>query len=325
MGASGNGRELLSVRQLKTYFPIGGRWTGKRGWVRAVDGVDLNIERGEVVALVGESGSGKSTFGRSVLALVPPTSGTVHFDGVDVLALRGKELRGLRRRMQIIFQDPYSALSPRMQIKSIVAEPLRLHRLVEKHAVEETVARLLDEVGLESYFMYRYPHEMSGGQRQRVAIARALSLQPDLLVADEPVSALDVSVQAQILSILVELHKKRHIAMLFISHDLSVVEQMADRTAVMYLGKIVEQAPTSRLLSVPQHPYTQALISAVPEPDPDSKRERIKLRGEPPSPTEEISGCPFASRCPEVQSRCRREAPQLELKAEQHRVACLLR
>ena len=316
---------MLSVRQLKTYFPIGGRWTGKRGWVRAVDGVDLNIERGEVVALVGESGSGKSTFGRSVLALVPPTSGTVHFDGVDMLALRGKELRGLRRRMQIIFQDPYSALSPRMQIKSIVAEPLRLHRLVEKHAVEETVARLLDEVGLESYFMYRYPHEMSGGQRQRIAIARALSLQPDLLVADEPVSALDVSVQAQILSILVELHKRRHIAMLFISHDLSVVEQMADRTAVMYLGKIVEQAPTNRLLSAPQHPYTQALISAVPEPDPESKRKRIKLRGEPPSPTEEISGCPFASRCPEVQSRCLHEAPQLELKAEQHQVACLLR
>jgi oligopeptide/dipeptide ABC transporter ATP-binding protein len=325
MGTAVNSRELLSVQQLKTYFPIGGRWTGKRGWVRAVDGVDLTIERGEVVALVGESGSGKSTFGRSILALVPPTSGTVHFDGADVLTLRGKALRGLRRRMQIIFQDPYSALSPRMQIKSIVAEPLRLHKLVDKRAVEDTVARLLDEVGLEPYFMYRYPHEMSGGQRQRIAIARALSLQPDLLVADEPVSALDVSVQAQILSILVELQQKRHIAMLFISHDLSVVEQMADRAAVMYLGKIVEQAPTSRLLNAPQHPYTQALISAVPEPDPESGRERIKLRGEPPSPTEEISGCPFASRCPEVQATCLREAPQLELKAEEHRVACLLR
>jgi oligopeptide/dipeptide ABC transporter ATP-binding protein len=325
MGTAVNGRELLSVQQLKTYFPIGGRWTGKRGWVRAVDGVDLNIERGEVVALVGESGSGKSTFGRSILALVPPTSGTVHFDGIDVLTLRGKELRGLRRRMQIIFQDPYSALSPRMQIKSIVAEPLRLHKLVDKRAVEDTVARLLDEVGLESYFMYRYPHEMSGGQRQRIAIARALSLQPDLLVADEPVSALDVSVQAQILSILVGLQRKRHIAMLFISHDLSVVEQMADRTAVMYLGRIVEQAPTDRLLGAPQHPYTQALISAVPEPDPESRRERIRLRGEPPSPTDEISGCPFASRCLEVQPSCLREAPQLELKADEHRVACLLR
>ena len=320
-----NDRELLHVRELKTYFPIGGRWFGERGWVRAVDSVNLTIGRGEALALVGESGSGKSTLGRSILTLVPPTSGTVRFDGIDVLAVRGKELRGLRRRMQIIFQDPYSALSPRMQIKSIVAEPLRLHGLVNDRDAEETVARLLGEVGLEPYFMHRYPHEMSGGQRQRIAIARALSLQPELLVADEPVSALDVSVQAQILSILVELQKKRGIAMLFISHDLSVVEQIADRTAVMYLGKIAEEAPTNRLLGDPQHPYTQALISAVPEPDPDSKRERIQLSGDLPSPTETIPGCPFASRCPEVQAVCRSQSPPLESKADGHRVACHLR
>ena len=320
-----NGRELVHVSDLKTYFPVGGRWIGERGWVRAVDGVDLTINRGEALALVGESGSGKTTLGRSILNLVPPTSGSILFDGLDVLAARGKELRDLRRRMQIIFQDPYTALSPRMQIESIVAEPLRLHGLVNNHAMEETVAQLLGEVGLEPYFMYRYPHEMSGGQRQRIAIARALSLQPDLLIADEPVSALDVSVQAQILSILVELQKKRGIAMLFISHDLSVVEQVADRTAVMYLGKIVEEAPTSHLLGTPQHPYTQALISSVPEPDPDSLRERIKLTGELPSPTEEIQGCPFASRCSEVQDICRADAPPLEMKRDEYRVACHLR
>ena len=317
--------ELLHVSDLKTHFPVGGRWSGKREWVRAVDGVDLTINRGEALALVGESGSGKTTLGRSILALVPPTSGSVRFDGVDVLSARGKELRELRRRMQIIFQDPYAALSPRMQIESIVAEPLRLHGLVNNHAMEETVVQLLDEVGLEPYFMHRFPHEMSGGQRQRIAIARALSLQPDFLIADEPVSALDVSVQAQILNILVELQKKRGIAMLFISHDLSVVGQIADRTAVMYLGKIVEEAPTSRLLSTPQHPYTQALISAVPEPDPDSQRERIRLTGELPSPTESLQGCPFASRCPEVQDVCRADAPLLEMKRDGYRVACHLR
>ena len=317
--------ELLHVSDLKTHFPVGGRWFGKREWVRAVDGVDLTINRGEALALVGESGSGKTTLGRSILALVPPTSGSVRFDGIDVLSARGKELKELRRRMQIIFQDPYAALSPRMQIKSIVAEPLRLHGLVNNHAMEETVVQLLGEVGLEPYFMHRFPHEMSGGQRQRIAIARALSLQPDFLIADEPVSALDVSVQAQILNILVELQKKRGIAMLFISHDLSVVAQIADRTAVMYLGKIVEEAPTSRLLSTPQHPYTQALISAVPEPDPDSQRERIRLTGELPSPTESLQGCPFASRCPEVQDVCRAAAPPLEMKRDGYRVACHLR
>jgi oligopeptide/dipeptide ABC transporter ATP-binding protein len=317
--------DLLSVSDLKTYFPFGGRWLGERLWVRAVDGVDLHLTRGEVLALVGESGSGKSTLGRSILNLVEPTSGRVFFDGTDLLSLAGRQRREVRRRMQIIFQDPYSALSPRMQIRQIIAEPLRLHRLVSNREIDGRVAALLGEVGLEPYFMYRYPHEMSGGQRQRIAIARALALEPDLIVADEPVSALDVSVQAQILNILLRLQREKGIAMLFISHDLSVVERIADRVAVMYLGKIVEEAVTERVIDSPLHPYTQALLSSVPDPDTDKKRTRIRLTGELPSPTEPLIGCPFASRCPEAQDLCRREAPELEEKAPGHTTACHLR
>ncbi len=318
-------RSLLSVSGLKTYFPFGSRWFGERAWVRAVDGVDLHLDRGEVLGLVGESGSGKTTLGRSVLRLVEPTAGSIEFDGVDLRSLKGRELRAVRCRMQIIFQDPYTSLSPRMQIKQIIAEPLRLHRLVATDQLEEVIVTLLGRVGLEPYFMYRYPHEMSGGQRQRIAIARALALEPDFIVADEPVSALDVSVQAQVLSILLELQRKEGIAMLFISHDLSVVERVADRIAVMYLGKIVEEAETERLLVSPLHPYTQALLSSVPDPDPEARRERIHLRGELPSAIEPLQGCPFASRCPEVQDICRRVAPPLELKATGHVVACHFR
>ncbi len=319
------GVELLTVSDLKTYFPFGNRWFGEREWVRAVDGIDLHLERGEVLGLVGESGSGKSTLGKSILNLVEPTSGSIRFDGLDVLRLKGGERQTIRRRMQIIFQDPYAALSPRMQIKQIIAEPIRLHRLAAESEIEDRVSALLREVGLEPYFMHRYPHEMSGGQRQRISIARALALEPDLIVADEPVSALDVSVQAQVLNILINLQREKGIAILFISHDLSVVERIADRVAVMYLGKIVDEAETGIVIGSPQHPYTRALISSVPAPDPGARRERIRLTGELPSPTEPIIGCPFASRCPEVQDICRRVAPPLEEKAGGHSVACHLR
>jgi oligopeptide transport system ATP-binding protein len=259
---------LLSVSGLKTYFPFGNRWFGKRTWMKAVDDVDLTIMRGEILGLVGESGSGKTTLGRSILRLVEPTGGTIHFDGVDLLTLGGKALRRQRRHMQIIFQDPYASLNPRMQIKQILGEPLEYHRLIPPNEIERRVAQLLEEVGMETYFMHRYPHEFSGGQRQRIAIARALALEPDLIVADEPVSALDVSVQAQILNIFLELQKKKGIALLFISHDLTIVERIADRIAVMREGKIVEQAETERLISSPQHPYTRSLLAAVPDAYP---------------------------------------------------------
>ncbi len=318
-------RPLLEVSDLRTYFPFGSRWFGKREAVKAVDGVDLSVKQCEVLALVGESGSGKTTLGRSVLRLVEPTEGTIRFDGIDIMALTTREIRPLRRRMQIIFQDPYRSLSPRMQIKQIIAEPLKLHRIVPHNDMQQRVAELLAKVGLEPYFMHRYPHEMSGGQRQRIAIARALALEPDFIVADEPVSALDVSVQAGILNILLELQQSEGVALLFISHDLAVVERIADRIAVMYRGKIVEQAETDELIQHPLHPYTQALLSAVLSEKPDSKRARIRLSVEPSSMVGPARGCPFAPRCREVQGICRRVAPPLQRKAANRIAACHLR
>ena len=317
--------DLLSVSGLKTYFPFGSRWFGKRASVRAVDGVDLRLRRGEILGLVGESGCGKTTLGRSILRLVEPTAGTVRFDGIDVLALGARDLGAVRRRMQIIFQDPYASLSPRRQIKQIIAEPLLLHRLASKSEIERRVAGFLGDVGLEPYFMHRYPHEMSGGQRQRIAIARALALEPQFIVADEPVSALDVSIRAQILRILLELRRKKGIALLFISHDLAVVERIADRIAVMYAGRIVEESDAARLMESPMHPYTQALLSSVPVVDPRQRRPRIRLSGETTSRRQSITGCPFAPRCPEVREICREIEPPLELKRTEHRVACHVR
>lgn len=268
---------LISVRGLKTYFPFGSRWFGTRGVVKAVDAVEFEIKRGQVLGLVGESGSGKTTLGRSLLRLVEPTAGEVNFDGQDILKLSPRDFRMIRRRMQIVFQDPYATLNPRMQIKQIIAEPLLFHKIVPPKEVEARVVELLAKVGMEAYFMYRYPHEFSGGQRQRIAIARALSMEPDFIVADEPVSALDVSVQAQIINILLRLQRTENLTILFISHDLAVVESIADRIAVMHQGKIIEAAGTDYLIRYPHHPYTKGLLASVLDVDPTSRRP-IKRR-----------------------------------------------
>jgi oligopeptide/dipeptide ABC transporter ATP-binding protein len=315
----------IEARGLRTWFPAGGRWIGRRRWIRAVDGVTLRIAPGESVGLVGESGSGKTTLGRSLLRLVEPTAGEVRFEGIDMRALGGRELRRLRRRMQIVFQDPRAALSPRRQVGQILAEPLLLHGLARRREAEARVAALLQEVGLEPYFAGRYPHEMSGGQRQRVAIARALALRPSFLVADEPVSALDVSVRAHILQLLLSLHERRRFAMLFVSHDLAVIERVADRTAVMYFGRIVEEGPTAALIASPQHPYTQALLASVPGGVRARTGQRFALRGEAPSPVDPVQGCAFASRCPEVRDVCTVEAPLLRPTTLGRQIACHVR
>ena len=319
-------RPLLSVGELTKHFPIKrgvfGRVTGQ---VRAVDGVSFDVAPGETLALVGESGCGKSTTGRAILRLIEPTSGSVAFDGVDVLSLDGAELRKLRRRMQIVFQDPFSSLNPRMSIGAIVREGLTIHRLAEGSAADSRVRQLLEEVGLRPEYASRYPHEFSGGQRQRVGIARALSVEPSFIVCDEPVSALDVSVQAQVVNLLQDLQRDRGLAYLFIAHDLSVVEHIADRVAVMYLGHIVELAPVGRLYNEPIMPYTQALLSAVPAPEPGVKRERILLTGDVPSPANPPSGCVFHPRCqhPSRDAACAKIVPPLEQKAPGHWAACI--
>ena len=324
--ASGQSGPLLSVRDLTKHFPVrSGVFRRTTGAVRAVDGISFDVARGETLAVVGESGCGKTTTGRAILRLIEPTSGSVHFDGVDVLSLDRTHLRALRRQMQIIFQDPFSSLNPRMSIGAIVREGLTIHRLAEGAAADARVRQLLEEVGLRPEYASRYPHEFSGGQRQRVGIARALSVEPRFIVCDEPVSALDVSVQAQVINLLQDLQRDRGLTYLFIAHDLSVVEHIADRVAVMYLGRIVELAPAGDLYREPLMPYTQALLSAVPVPDPTMKRKRIVLTGDVPSPANPPSGCVFHPRChhPARDLACTRIVPPLEEKAPGHWAACI--
>jgi oligopeptide/dipeptide ABC transporter ATP-binding protein len=323
---AGSPTPLLDVRNLAKYFPIRtGILQRVTGHVRAVDDVSFTLNAGETLALVGESGSGKTTTGRSVLRLVEPTAGSIMFDGVDLRSLKGESLRRMRRRMQIVFQDPYGSLNPRMTVGAAIREGMIVHDIAKGAEADKRVARLLEEVGLQPSFASRYPHEFSGGQRQRIGIARALAVEPAFIVCDEPVSALDVSVQAQVINLLRDLQRDRQLAYLFIAHDLAVVAHIADRVAVMYLGKIVEIAPRASLFAMPTMPYTQALLSAVPVPDPTTKRTRLLLAGDPPSPANPPSGCVFHPRCPHPAKdlACTRIVPPLEEKAPGHFAACI--
>ena len=319
---------LLEVRDLVKHFPVGGGFFKRaEGTVRAVDGVSFSLRRGETLGLVGESGCGKTTTGRCILQLERPTSGQIVFEGTDLATHSPQQLRELRRHMQVIFQDPYSSLNPRMTIGQILAEPIKVHRLVKtKAGREKRIQELLKQVGLLPQHAQRYPHQLSGGQRQRVGIARALAMEPSLIICDEPVSALDVSIQAQIINLLEELQSRLGLTYLFIAHDLSVVRHISDRVVVMYLGKVVEVADRQTLYEAPVHPYTRALLSAVPIPDPklEATRERTVLRGEIPSPLNPPGGCVFHTRCPKAEARCSAEVPRLREVHPGHWGACHL-
>ncbi|MGC8476663.1 MAG: ABC transporter ATP-binding protein [Acetobacteraceae bacterium] len=316
---------LLEVSELRKHFPLRGGLLGRAaGYVYAVDGVSFTVARGETLSLVGESGCGKSTVGRAVLRLIAPTSGSVHLDGARIDTMPSAQLRRMRRRMQVVFQDPFSSLSPRMRVREILAEPIRNFGLARGAALEARLASLLDQVRLPRDALDRFPHEFSGGQRQRIGIARALAPEPDLIVCDEAVSALDVSVKAQVVNLLAELQDALGLALLFISHDLAIVEHLTHRVAVMYLGKLVEVADRQALFAAPRHPYTRALLSAVPVPDPAARRERMILTGDVPSPIRPPPGCRFHTRCPFAFDRCRTEEPLLRAVAPSQSVACHL-
>ncbi len=317
---------LLSVRDLQKYFPIKrGLMQSTKGYVRAVDGVSFDVSPGETFGLVGESGCGKSTTGRSILRLIEPTGGQVFFGGKDIRKLGRSSMRKMRQEMQIVFQDPYGSLNPRYTIKQTLEEPLIIHGMERSSAARtKKIAELLETVGLSPSRMNRYPHEFSGGQRQRIGIARALAVNPKLIIADEPVSALDVSVQSQVLNLLDDLQKQLNLAYVFIAHDLSVVKHISDRIGVMYLGKIVELSDADDLYAEPLHPYSQALLSAVPIPDPDAKRERIILQGDLPSPANPPTGCPFHPRCKDAMDICKTVTPQWKEVRPGHHVACHL-
>ena len=319
------GIAILDVKGLKVYFPAKKDILGRTiSQVKAVDGVDLEILRGETLGLVGESGCGKSTTGRAILQLIKPTQGSVKLDGVELTTLSGAEVRKRRAQMQMIFQDPYSSLDPRYTIGKIIAEPLENFHHGNRKTIQEEVGHLMEKVGLNPHYVNRFAHEFSGGQRQRIGIARALALHPSFVVADEPVSALDVSIQAQVLNLLQDLQAEFGLTYLFVAHNLSVVKHISDRVAVMYLGRVVELAPSAKLYKMPLHPYTQALLSAIPVPDPqiESQRKRIILEGDVPSPVNPPQGCNFHPRCWKAQDICRRETPPLETKQANHLAAC---
>jgi oligopeptide/dipeptide ABC transporter ATP-binding protein len=316
-------RDMIVVKDLRKYFPVrGGIFQQTVAWVLAVDGVSFAIKEGETLGMVGESGCGKTTVGRTMLRLTEPTGGSVHFNDTDVFALKGKELKAMRRNMQIIFQDPYASLDPRVPIGDSVAEGLRIHGIGTPKERYDVAIAMLKKVGLEDYHARRYPHEFSGGQRQRIGIARALALAPSFIVCDEPVSALDVSIQSQVLNILRDLQKELGLTYLFIAHNLSVVEHISDRVAVMYLGKMVELTTREELFRNPLHPYTQALMSAIPIADPRVKRDRIILPGDVPSPLHPPSGCRFHPRCPVAMAHCKVEEPPFIEVSPNHSVAC---
>jgi oligopeptide/dipeptide ABC transporter ATP-binding protein len=323
--AGGSNGVLLEVKDLEKHFPIRrGFFSRVVGQVRAVDGVSFELYRGETLGLVGESGCGKTTMARVILRLLDATRGDVIFDDVPIFSLGKKEMRRMRKRMQIIFQDPYGSLNPRLTVGSMISEAIRIHKLAHGDAVRDRVVQLLERVGIPSECMSRYPHEFSGGQRQRVGIARALAVDPDIIIADEPVSALDVSIQAQIINLLKDLQDDLGLTFLFIAHDLGVVEYISDRVAVMYLGKIVELTDSSRLYSNAKHPYTQALLSAIPSLDPARKSKRILLPGDVPSPANVPEGCAFHTRCPHAMQICRERTPEFKEVENGHGVSCWL-